>query len=489
MTYAKPLGLLVIFILGALSSQCAWAEVDPAKDAMDLYYQVTHSFIDEAKSAGMKLLFGLLGMQITINGIKKLMNPSELDGLVGAVVWPLISGLFFVGLIKFSDTMLPQLVGSFEYLGRQADGGMMELSPNEFVFHGIDVAMQMQDAYNKAIGPGAVTFLLNIFPALFLLFIQIVVVLSFAVLGLQMALALINAYFWFAITPILLGFGGLSYTRDMALSALKGGIAVGMKLMIVYFVAAVALKMAPLWGELIGSISLTNFRPFWVVGTSVAIFAYLSNQVPKLAADLLNGTASLTAGDAASNTMMGAAALATAGAGTVAAAQAAKQAGSSATETLGKIIQSGGGGVGASGVAGGGMGAISQAENGASPGASPGGVFGSSMSAKGMLGDSRGGDSSLAGSAGKDGGGASSSGSGSNLGDGSQAKLGGGSGGGGSGSISNEQLAEQLEKFAANMGGQNKPSAADRLRNAASYIPNDNHSVGVNAQLSGGDRD
>ncbi len=486
MTYAKRLALLGILLLGIASSQCAWAEVDPASDALDLYYQVTHSFIEEARRAGMMLLFGLMGLQITINGIKKLINPTEIEGLVAAIVWPLISGTFYAALILFSDTMLPQLVGSFEYLGQQAGSGM-ELSPGEFVFHGIDVAMQMQDAFQQAIGGGTINFLLNIFPALFLLFIQIVVVISFAVLGLQMALALINAYFFFAITPILLGFGGLSYTKDMALSALKGGIAVGMKMMVIYFIAAVALRMAPLWGELIGTISLTNFRPFWVVGTSVALFAYLANQVPKLAADLLNGTASLTAGDAATNTMMGAAALATAGAGTVATAQALKQAGSSASETLGKLMQSGASGMGASGGAGGGMGAISPAAEGAASG----GVFGGSM--RGMLGDSRGGgndalgggssrdqDASPAGGAGKDGGAANASGT--NLGDASRATLGGGAGNG----VSNEQLGEQLAQFAASMGNQNRPSTSDRIRNLASYVPNDQASVGVNAQLGGG---
>lgn len=506
MNNAKSLGLLAIVLLGVASSQCAWAEVDPAGDAMDLYYQVTHSFIADAKRAGMLLLFGLLGLQITINGIKKLMSPSEIDGLVGAVVWPITSAAFYAALIQFSDTMLPKLVGSFEYLGKQAGSGM-ELSPGEFVFHGIDVAMQMQTAFQQAIGGGTITFLLNIFPALFLLFIQIVVVLSFAVLGLQMALALINAYFYFAITPILLGFGGLSFTRDMALSALKGGIAVGMKMMVIYFIAAVALRMAPLWGELIGTISLTNFRPFWVVGTSVALFAYLANQVPKLAADLLNGTASLTAGDAASNSMMGMAAMATAGAGMVGAAQAAKQAGASATETLGKLVHGGSPGLDAGGATGGGRGgAIAQASGG---GGDRGGITGGSV--RNMLdtspsqtrasggsdalgggtsrGAGRGGDASSSPAGGQAGGGSSgqtgaaSNSLGSDFGDASDARFGGGASG--NGNISNDELAKQLQQFAASMGNQNQPSTADKIRNLASYVPNDQASVGVNAQLGG----
>lgn len=525
MINAKLLGLLGILFLG-ITSQCALAAVDPANDMLDHFYQVTHGFVDQAKRAGMLLLFGLLGIQIVINGIKKLINPAEMEGLISAIIWPLISTTLFAALILLSDTYLPRLIGSFEWLGQQAGSGM-ELSPSEFVFHGIDVAIQMQDAFQQAIGGGTITFLLNIFPAIFLLFIQIVVVVSFAVLGLQMMLALINAYFWFCITPILLGFGGLSYTKDMALSSLKGGIAVGVKLMVIYFIAAVALRMAPLWGELIGTISLTNFKPFWVVGTSVAMFAYLAFQAPKLAADLLNGTASLTAGDAATNTMMGMAALATAGAGTMAAAQAAKQAGGSALETLGGIAQAGAAGMNsAHDVGKTGMDAVGHAAKEVT--SHSGGIVGGSL--RNMLDtsstnlrrgtessfggrvaqsieSSRGGSMSQAGNTGKDGGtspsasgkqtsapgaggsspGADGSSPGPGLGDASQASL--SSGEGGSSPISNDKfdkLGQQLEQLASAMADGREVSTADKIRNLAGYVPSDQQSVGVNAQLGGG---
>lgn len=519
MINAKLLGLLGILFLG-ITSQCALAAVDPANDMLDHFYQVTHGFVDQAKKAGMLLLFGLLGIQIAINGIKKLINPAEMEGLISAIIWPLISTTFFAALILLSDTYLPRLIGSFEWLGQQAGSGM-ELSPSEFVFHGIDVAIQMQDAFQQAIGGGTITVLLNIFPAIFLLFIQIVVVVSFAALGLQMALALINAYFWFCITPILLGFGGLSYTKDMALSALKGGIAVGMKLMVIYFIAAVALRMAPLWGELIGTISLTNFRPFWVVGTSVAMFAYLAFQAPKLAADLLNGTASLTAGDAATNTMMGMAALATAGAGTMAAAQAAKQAGGSALETLGGIAQAGAAGMNSAHDLGKtGMNAVGHAAKEVS--SHSGGIVGgsihdmldtsSSNMRKGMnesfggrvaqsIESSRGGNMLPAGEARKNAGeapapisgnqsaipgreGASPDAGSPGFGDASQASLSQGSSS--AGSLSNDELGKQLQQLTESWGSQNQPTTADKIRNMAGYVPNDQQSVGVNAQLGGG---
>lgn len=510
------------------------AEINPTKDALDLYYEVTQSFVDQAKKAGMLLLLGLLGMQITINGVKKLIRPSEMEGLVSAILWPLISVSFFAALIQLSDTLLPRLIDSFTWLGQKAGGGM-KLSPGEFIFYGIDVAMEMQEKFNVLAGDGFIDAVMNIFPAMFLLFIQIVVVLSFAILGMQMALALINAYFWFCVTPILLGFGGVSYTKDMALSSLKGGIAVGVKLMVIYLIAAVALKMAPLWGTLIGTISLDNFKPFWVVGTSVALLAYLAMQVPKLAADLLNGTASLTAGDAATNTMMGMAALATAGAGAMAAGGAIKHAGGAALETLGGLAQAGMSGMNSAhdlgkagfdavghatkevashsgGVVGGSLrnmldtsssnlragvessfgGRVAQSiesSRGGSISAAPevgrnaGNINGSDMGDAGNTKNSQGGGAPEPSNSG----GVVNNSSDAGLGDASQASL--SSGEGGSSPISNDKfdkLGQQLEQLTSTMADGRQASTADKIRNLAGYVPSDQAAVGVSSNLGHG---
>lgn len=511
-------GCIVILIM-AIPQYVGAAETNPAEGALDLYYKATQEFVGAAKKAGAMLLFGLLGIQIAINGVKKLIRPSEMEGLISAIVWPLISTAFFIALIQLSDKLLPKLIDSFTWLGEKASGGM-KLSPDEFIFYGIDVAMEMQEKFNALAGDGIFDFIANIFPAMFLLFIQIVVVLSFAILGMQMALALINAYFWFCVTPILLGFGGLSYTKDMALSSLKGGVAVGVKLMVIYLVAVIALKMAPLWGTLIGTISLDNYKPFWVVGTSVALLAYLAMQVPKLAADLLNGTASLTAGDAATNTMMGMAALATAGAGTMAAGEAMKHAGGAAAETLGGLAQAGMSGMNSAHDAGkSGLDALGHAAKEVS--SHSGGIVGGSLlnmldtSTSNMrrgMDESFGGrvaqsiESSRGGSISKaDGGGSGGTGStksapaegvsGSNssgdsvsspgesgLGDASQASLSSGE----SAQNSNDKLGQQLEELASAMKGGKAPSTADNIRNLAGYVPNDQATVGVNSNLGHG---
>lgn len=541
--------LVVLILMGVVANPAlaAAAGANPATNALDLYYEVTHGFVDTAKRAGAMLLFGLLGIQIAINGIKKLIRPSEMEGLISAVVWPLISTAFFIALIQLSDTFLPRVIQGFEGLGRQAGGGMA-LTPDEIIFYGIDVAMEMQNAFTEATGTGVMAFVENIFPALFLLFIQIVVVIAHAILGMQMALALISAYFWYCVTPILLGFGGLSYTKDMAFSALKGGIAIGAKLMVIYLIASVTIRMAPVWGALIASVSLDNLKPFWIVGTSVALLAYLAMQVPKLASDLINGQASLTAGDAATNTMMGMAALATAGAGAMATGQAIKQAGAAAAETLGGLVQAGASGLNsASDFGKTGMDAVGHAAKEVM--GHGGGIVGGSV--RSMLDTSfsnvkAGMDESLGGRVaqsieagrggsisptGGDGGGASrmspqeagqqvdkmiangsatnpenaqhvsdhlssmtpeSSKSGSpggseaGLGDASQVSLSSGTQNGGGSQISNEQLGQQLERLASTMENGNKPSTSDRIRNLTGYVPSDQATVGVSSNLGHG---
>lgn len=290
---------------------------------LSLYHDATQSFRQNVKQAAIALLLALVGLQFLVNGAKKLIKPNEFEGLVSTFVMSLISATFFIVLIE-SDWIFIKVIEGFTQFGR-IGSGMQELTPDSLLFKGIETAGELFNTYKNATGGGSglVAVLKDPFTAFFLLFIQIVIIASFAVMAAQLVLAMIGAYFWVGIIPVLLGFGGLSYTRDMAITAIKGGIAIGVKLMTIYVVASVSVALAEKFGSYLAAFSSAdNSLPAldqgcWSIAFSCAIMAYLSMQIPKLASDLLNGQSSLTAGDAASNAMIMGAGIA-AGATTIA---------------------------------------------------------------------------------------------------------------------------------------------------------------------------
>lgn len=314
-------------------------------------------FGENIKSAGIRLLVILATIQIGWTVIQHLMKGAELTELIWIPVRTIFVFGFYFALIKGSANYLPQIIQSFDVLG-QRGSGLGPLTPSDIISQGFDVSFSLLQSYKDK--SSTLDLLTSPFAALIAAWCCIMICLCFVMIGAQMALALVSGYLWAAVTPFLLGFGSLSFTRDMANNALKGGVSVGMKIMCCYFVAGVAAEIAPMLGEELAQPSVApKISAMLICGSSVALLAYLSFQLPKLASDLLNGTASLSAGDAATN-MAGMAAMAVgAGAMAGAAGGAIKDGVSSALSKAGAgSISGGGGGLGGlgGGEAGGGGG-------------------------------------------------------------------------------------------------------------------------------------
>ncbi len=308
---------LVVALLLVTQTAEASTILDQTTDAFRV---AADTFGHRIKIYGLQLLAVLAVIQIALTMQKVLIAGGGLEEVAKALLFANVMPFgFFLFAIYSSETILPSIISTFDFIG-QKGSGLDQLTPSVVMTQGIDVQQLMVKQFNEVTGTGLIDAIKNFAPSLILTGCCFIVLISFGVLAAQMALALISGYFWVAVTPFILGFGGVSFTRDIAVGALKGGIAIGMKILCVYLVAGVATELAPVMGNGMGQVTLTDWSPlFWVSMTSM-ILAYLSFQLPKLASDLMNGTASLSAGDAGTN--MAAAAAMTAGGGVAAASVA-----------------------------------------------------------------------------------------------------------------------------------------------------------------------
>lgn len=305
--------------------------------ATDKFRVAAEQFGTRVKQFGLQLLFLLGGIQLGLTFIQKLLGRLELDEIPGILGMFTLNIGFFAAINKFSEVWLPAIIHSFAKIG-QVGSGLSELTASEVIGQGIDLQDVMVQSFMTASGNdgGALDAIKFLVPSLILTALCLMILLSFVVLAGQMVLIQIQGYFWVAFAPVLVGFGGTTFTRDIAVSSLKGGITIGVKLMCIYLIAGVAGELGPVMGEGMAAVTLSDWSPlFWPTMVAL-ILAYLSFQLPKLAGDLLNGTASLSAGDAASTAAMVVAGVAAAGAGAGAmAGQAMGAAGSAALEATG----------------------------------------------------------------------------------------------------------------------------------------------------------
>lgn len=533
----KPASI-VLMVLGVSLSSVAWAG-DPVPGMMTQWKTITQVFGEAMVVQGGKLLFGLAGLQFTINGINYLRKQKDFAELVFHMVWSLITITFFFTCITKSPTWFPYIIDSWHKLGA---AGMHatntgSLDPGAIMTMGFDVVETIRSTVAAKSGASIVDLMNSVSISFQVVFIELFILLAFLVLAGQLALAMIKGYLWLCIGPLLLGFGGLTYTRDVAINTLKSSISIGTTILTCYVIAGLAQSSVSIFNQQIATFELSNWLGLWNCTGVAALLALAAWQVPKIANDFINGTLSGGVGETLSTGAVaaaGAAAL-TAGVGGV-----MSQAASGAAETLGGLAQAGAAGLnsasdmgmsglsavghaakevaghGGSIVGGGVRNMLDTAASGMKEGMSNsfGGQVassidasrGGSMSAASGRGPTSGtsSDSSPSGSGTSSGnantaGGSSSSGnadttggsspssSGSSpsnngaLGDANNASLTSGAGGGAQGSA--DPLVQRLDKLTAAMESGNQSSTADKIKNLAGYVPNDQASVGVNANL------
>jgi len=311
--------LALVAVLGMAVTHPALAGDGTLDEITKQYQTASQQFGDRVISIGMKLLVILAGLQLSINMIMKLLGKIEMEELVGALIKSIITVGIFTFFIKGAGPNMLSIISLFSMAG-QTGSGLPELSASAVFSQGIDLQTLMVQKFNDATGADGGLFdaVQNMVPALLMMAISLIIILAFAMLAIQMVMVQIELYLMMAVAPLLFGFGGLSYTRDIAINAFKSALASGVKLLIIYLVAGVAYTLAQTWGSSMEYVTLTNWRPLWLAVGGALLMAVMSLQLPKIAGAIMSGSTSLSAGESAAATIGAAAGVAALGVGAVA---------------------------------------------------------------------------------------------------------------------------------------------------------------------------
>lgn len=138
----------------------------------------------------------------------------------------------------------------------------------------------------------------NILPSLLMMAVCLIILGSFAAMALILFITTVESYLLMATAPILFALGATRWTKDIALKPWNSMIAVGLKMTILYLILSISLQLAPLWAKMAANWSMNDWSPLWYVAFSALATGILTWKIPKIAADALSGTASLSAGEA-----------------------------------------------------------------------------------------------------------------------------------------------------------------------------------------------
>lgn len=194
------------------------------------------------------------------------------------------------------------LIDGFRTLGENASG-ISIVNPADIFLQGVDVVsiFMTKFADNANVGgvpvPAGFAAAANPLVALMVGLVLILIVLSFLVMTAQYAVILVQMYFFLACYPLIVSFGVLKHGRDMTTKTISGAIVIGVKFLAIYFILFAAQQMAAGMGEVLKDFSIADLTPMWTCFGMAGLLAFLALKVPQMAADLLNGTASLSGGD------------------------------------------------------------------------------------------------------------------------------------------------------------------------------------------------
>ena len=247
---------------------------------------------------------------------------------------------FWLWIVQGFPTLADAFVKSLVQAGRLAGGGggASVFNPSNIIRYGINTTAPMVDEIMKM----GITEIVN---GLVLALCYVMIMLSYILIAWQIFYAVLEFYLITALVGIFLPFGFLEQTKFLAEKAIGAVIASGIKLMVLAFIMAV---IEPVLSTLTFSGNLT-LTEIWSALLTVGAMAFLTWNAPGVAAGLMAGSPSLTAGTAVQNAVVGATGAALMAGGMVAATRSAvKSIGGGAAALMGKGQGSSGSGSGIS---------------------------------------------------------------------------------------------------------------------------------------------
>lgn len=303
--------LLVALLIFGIGIGAAWAQGTTAApgglpttsgppDVNNFFDGITTQYVSESTKwidGITKVAERLLGWLAIIGFALALLmyylkNADNFSSLPAIVVRQLMVISFFFWTVQNAGHVFEMIISYFQEVGEAATSTRAPTA-STIATVGMDCMFHIMESVGKLKWSQMPTV------GLVALFVALALVLCFVAAAAIQMITIIEAALIMAVSPAMLAFGALSYTRDFATRSLMFGLTVGVKLLVLHLVVSIGMHFADQWVDLLTYTKVgQNFFPnsFFVLGGS-AVFALLCWKVPALASSIVSGGLNLGAAD------------------------------------------------------------------------------------------------------------------------------------------------------------------------------------------------
>lgn len=228
-------------------------------------------------------LFYLLGaIELSWSGIRLMMD-SRSEGLYPffeLFLRKLIYFAFLRWLLSSAPVALGIVIAGFQRAGATA-AGVPTLRPNDFLATGVRIAvdyLQQLDLLGLLVDPlGQLQAIIGMF----------VIILSFAAMAATLVITLVESRLAVGAVYFLLAFAACRWTAPMAQAAVAHVFRIGVKLFVVYLIAAVVSGLTTQWADQVNSALFTGPISYTAFLMTVVVLALLVWLIPSHAARMV----------------------------------------------------------------------------------------------------------------------------------------------------------------------------------------------------------
>ena len=277
---------LCLVLVFALAPVAFAADYGPGTNAtLEFVETFTSNIGDKLLGFARGLFIGLATLSLALGLGKSILSGESNVGTIAAhfAKWMIYVGIFlWIMSSSGTATFLPKLiVNSFMEAGESISG--QQVAPDDLLVAGIKLYGTMVErgwdaGWGDFIG---------------IMLIGIVILVVVAMLAGTLAVALIEMHLVICGGAILLGFGGFEYTRDIAFSYLKYAVSIGVKVLMIMIVYALANALLIQWEanfnattDMAALISTAG----QILGGTICIFM-AARMVPSMAQSVVSGSA------------------------------------------------------------------------------------------------------------------------------------------------------------------------------------------------------
>jgi len=270
---------------------------DAFDDILNQFFIITTAYQSSIVAIAEKVFFGLAIFHVAWVGFKMSWQGFEMQKLVAEYMKMLLFLGFFLALIRFPN-FANLIIVSFIDAANNVTGANTSAVSNSLNGQGsITPTTIMGIAGSIARKAIANISIFKVGAAVLIGISVILIVVAFAIMVLRLIMGYVEAYIAISVGMIMLAFGAMSFTSELAKKYLFYLISVGVKLFVLLLILGIAQEMMR---GLLVTWSFDNNNQIMLTLSTVIILAGLAMSIPSMISNLVTGSSSSGGGEIAS---------------------------------------------------------------------------------------------------------------------------------------------------------------------------------------------